>query len=68
MKTTDTKIVPLEWNEAKKLEKLLNSADDSGQALILDPKEGVNRAVPAGLISPNEHLNGSVRFRTHYGS
>jgi len=68
MKTTKTKIVPLEWNEAKQLEALVNSAANSGQALVMEPNEGVSRALPPEFVSPNQNLNGSVRFGTHYGS
>jgi hypothetical protein len=67
MKTSTTQIVPLDWNEAKQLEKLLNSAADGRQALVVDPTKGVSETMPTGLISPNENVNGSVRFGTHYG-
>ena len=66
MKPAMTKVVPLEWNEAKNLEQLLNNAANERQALVVDPKQGVTGAVPAGLISPNDSINGSVRFTTHY--
>ncbi len=68
MNTKSTQIVPLEWNEAKELERLVNSATKTGQALVIDPKHGINRALPEGLISPNQGVNGNVRFTTHYGS
>lgn len=68
MKTTNTQSVPLEWNEAKKLESLLNSAADGCQVLVVDPKQGVSQTQPAELISPNENVNGSVRFGIHYSS
>jgi hypothetical protein len=67
MNSKSTQVVPLDWNEAKELESLIDSANKNGQALVLDSKEGVSRAIPAGLISPNEG-NASVRFGTHYGS
>jgi len=68
MKAKNTQLVPLEWKEAKQLESLLNSAADSRQALVVDPRQGISDSRPVKLISPNENLNGSVRFGTHYGS
>jgi len=68
MKTVNTQIVPLEWNEAKQLESLLNSAAETRQALVVDPKQGVSQAKAIEMISPNENINGSVRFGTHYNS
>ena len=65
MKTKHAEITPLEWTEAKELENLLKSSGNSGQALVVDPKQGVTHATPVDLISSNENVNGSVRFGIH---
>lgn len=59
-------IVPLEWNEANKLEQLIDTASKNKQALVIDPQRGVSHVAPGGLISPNENINGQNRFYTHY--
>ena len=65
MKTGQTRITPLEWNEAKQLAALVKSTGNGGQVLVVDPQQGVTRTAPAELISPNENINGSVRFGIH---
>lgn len=64
MKTKEMKAI--EWNEAKELEGMIESAASQKQALVIDPKEGVTGVMPSGLISANQNLSGSSRFGKHY--
>ena len=65
-KHNDSNLAPLEPQRAAELERLINKAAQSKEALIIDVDCGVVDSKPTSLISPNEQLNGLVRFGRHY--
>lgn len=65
-KTKTRTIEPLEWQEAKELETLINKATDEKLALVVDPDQGVTGTKPPSLMSPLDRVNGQLRFNRHY--
>jgi hypothetical protein len=67
-KQHDREFAPLEPQRAAELERLVNKAAQGEEVLLVDVDRGVVGSRPANLISPNENLNGLVRFGRHYGN
>jgi hypothetical protein len=59
---------PLPREQANKLEWTINEAQRKGQAVVIDPDQGVVGTTPVSLISPNANTTGLVRYGRHYGN
>ena len=67
MKTECCEFAPLELDRATELQEIINEAAREKQAVLIDPdEEGLSGLAPSELISPNENVNGLVRYQRHY--
>ena len=70
MKTAslDLEFAPLDVEQAKELEEIINSAAREKKAVVIDPEdEGITGSVAKEeLISPADKTNGLARYQRHY--
>ena len=68
MKTASLEFAPLDVEQAKELEELINSAAREKKAVVIDPEEEglIGSAPKEELISPAEKTNGLARYQRHY--
>lgn len=57
---------PLEPEQAKELEFVIDNAARGKHAVVIDPDQGVTGAQPLSLVSPSANTNALVRFGRHY--
>lgn len=57
---------PLEPQQARELEFTINEAAKQGQAVIIDPNQGISGRKATSLISPTANTNGLVRYGRHF--
>jgi hypothetical protein len=69
MKTVSSEFSPLELERAEELQETINRAAREGQAILIESEEeGVSGLERPELISPEENVNGLVRYQRHYAS